>query len=494
MLAPILAGMLETFYAYWPHIFLVLSIVMGVPAAIHATMNKEEVRSAIGWVGVIILSPFIGALLYLIAGVNRIRRNVLGFQRSRVQYGAFAHLEAYDVASETVTTHFGHRFLAMKTLGDRVARHAFTTGNTIDVFDTGDKAYGEMLAAIARAKRSILLETYIFDRDRIGTRFATTLIEAVQRGVEVRVLIDAVGARYSVPSILGMLRDGGVAVEVFNGNVIMGLRLPYANLRTHRKIMIVDGTVAFTGGINIREGFSAEIIGEKCAFDTHFRVTGPVVTDLFAIASEDWQFASGEVLDSDAWQVTAPQKLPGDPVLVRAVGSGPDRSNETNHKMLMGAFSVARKSIRIVSPYFLPDRELITALITAARRGVTVDIVVPETNNLTLVDRAMTAQFDQILKNYCRIWRATGAFNHSKLMAIDGCWAYVGSSNLDPRSLRLNFEVDLEVLDRDFAVALEKRIDQTIETASAVTLEGLRNRPFVVRLLERVLWLGSPYL
>ncbi len=486
--------MFETFYAYWPHIFLVLSIVMGVPAAIHATMTKEEVRSAIGWVGVIILSPFIGALFYLIAGVNRIRRNVLGFQRARVQYGAFAHLETYDVAADTVATNFGQRFLAMKTLGDRVARHAFTTGNTIDVLDTGDKAYGGMLQAIASAERSILLETYIFDRDRIGQRFAKALIEAVRRGVEVRVLIDAVGARYSVPSVLGMLRDGGVTVETFNGNVIIGLRLPYANLRTHRKIMIVDGAVAFTGGMNIREGFSQEISGDACAFDTHFRVAGPVVTDLFAIASEDWQFESGEVLDGEAWQIAAPVRSPGEPVLVRGVGSGPDRSNETNHKMLMGAFSVARKSIRIVSPYFLPDRELITALITAARRGVSVDIVVPETNNLTLVDRAMTAQFDQMLKNYCRIWRATGPFNHSKLMAIDGCWAYFGSSNLDPRSLRLNFEVDLEVLDHSFAEALEKRIDLAISSASAVTLEGWRNRPFIERLLERILWLGSPYL
>lgn len=162
--------------------------------------------------------------------------------------------------------------------------------------------------------------------------------------------------------------------------------------------------------------------------------------------------------------------------------------------MLMGAFSVARSSIRIVSPYFLPDRELITALVTAARRGVKVDIVVPTSNNLVLVDRAMTAQFDQMLKNHCRIWRASGPFNHSKLMAIDGRWGYVGSSNLDPRSLRLNFEVDLEVLDCAFVEALERRIDLAISSATEVTLEALMARPFVVRLIERVLWLGSPYL
>jgi cardiolipin synthase len=320
------------------------------------------------------------------------------------------------------------------------------------------------------------------------------LIAAARRGVEVRVLIDAVGARYSVPSILGHLSDGGVTVSVFNGNVIMGLRLPYANLRTHRKILIVDGRVALTGGMNIREGFTREVAGEKFARDTHFLVTGPVVADLFDVAAEDWRFTTDEELTGDEWRIAAPEREPGDPVFMRVVASGPDRRIETNHKMLMGAFSVARRSIRIMSPYFLPDRELISALATAARRGVDVDIVVPAINNLVLVDRAMTAQFDQIVSNYCRIWRSSGAFSHSKLLSIDGAWSYVGSSNLDPRSLRLNFEIDLEVLNEGFATEIDEHIDEVIKSASPVTLSALRSRPFAVRLLDKILWLGSPYL
>lgn len=486
--------MFDLAQGYWPHILFVFSVLAGATAAIHAAMTKEEVRSAIGWVGVIVLSPIIGAALYLFAGVNRIRRNVIGDRRALLQGKIRADFASYDATDQLVIEQFGYRFQAMRTLGDRVARHHLTTGNTIVALDTGDKAFGAMLEAIGSAQRSIILETYIFDRDRIGIRFVEALSAAVKRGVEVRVLIDAVGARYSVPSVLGMLRDGGVKVDVFNGNVIVGLRLPYANLRTHRKIMVVDGRIAFTGGINVREGFSREISGDDCSSDTHFRVIGPVVADLIAVAAADWQFANGETLEGDAWALAAPEAEPGDTMLTRAVSSGPDRNLETNHKMLMGAFSVARKSIRIVSPYFLPDRELISALITAARRGVRVDIVVPTANNLVLVDRAMTAQFDQMLKNYCRIWRASGPFNHSKLLVIDGAWSYVGSSNLDPRSLRLNFEIDLEILDCPFAEALEQRIDRVISSATEVTLHGLRARPFAVRLIERVLWLGSPYL
>lgn len=326
-------------------------------------------------------------------------------------------------------------------------------------------------------------------------RFADALIAAVKRGVAVRVLIDAVGARYSVPSIVGYLKEGGVPTAVFNGNIIMGLRLPYANLRTHRKIMVVDGAVAFAGGMNIRAGFAAEIAGKAASFDTHFRVTGPVVADIFQVAAEDWQFSSKEVLTGDGWRLAdLPAEPDGRSVLMRAVPSGPDNTNETNHKMLMGAFSMARKHIRLMSPYFLPDKELVSALVTAARKGVEVDIVVPSVNNLTLVDRAMTAQFDQVLKGHCRVWRAKGAFNHSKLMVIDDRWAYVGSTNLDPRSLRLNFEFDLEILDEAFARAIGEKVCAIRAAADEVTLAGLRAQPLVNRLANRLLWLGSPYL
>lgn len=486
--------MLDLLSPYWPHIVFVLSVVMGATAAIHVAMTKDEVRSAIGWVGVILLSPIIGALLYLFAGINRIRRSALGNRRQLLQGNFLEHMVSFDATDTMVEAQFGRRFKAMKTLGDRVTRNYLTTGNSVEVLEGGDAAYSAMLDAIGKARRSIILETYIFDRDGIGRQFVAALTQAVARGVNVRVLVDAVGARYSVPSVLGMLHDGGVTVDVFNGNVIMGLRLPYANLRTHRKIMVLDGEVAFTGGINIREAFSEKISGKDYAIDTHFRLTGPVVADLFVVAAEDWRFANGEVLSGDAWRIEPPAGTPGAPVLIRAVDSGPDRSVETNQKILMGAFSVARSSIRIVSPYFLPDRELISALATAARRGVEVDIIVPASNNLTLVDRAMTAQFDQILKGDCRIWRADGPFNHSKLMVVDGRWSYIGSSNIDPRSLRLNFEVDLEVFDCAFAEALEARIDATLASAEPVSLKALQARPFPVRLFERVLWLGSPYL
>ncbi|MCQ2003766.1 cardiolipin synthase [Rhizobium sp. NRK18] len=482
--------MIDIIAHYWPHILAVLSVLLGAPAAIHAAMTKDDVRSAVGWVGIILLSPVVGALLYYIAGINRIRRQQLRDRRHPLDNVLDVDARQFEVTDGELEPIFGERAAAMVRLGDHVTRWPVTSGNSIELLSSGDETYAAMLDAVAKAERSILMETYIFDRDGIGKALADRLGEAVSRGVEVRVLVDAVGARYSTPSILGYLRSKGVRADVFNGNVIVGLRLPYANLRVHRKILTVDGSVGFVGGMNIRDAFR----GPDSARDTHFRVRGPIVGSLFTCAAEDWHFATGETLDGPAWKVAAGDAAAKSPVFMRAVQSGPDRHLEANQKMLLGAFSVAKHSIRIMSPYFLPDKELISALATAARRGVDVEIIVPSLNNLMLVDRAMTAQFDQLIKEGCRIYRSGGVFNHSKLLCIDGGWSFVGSSNIDSRSLRLNFEIDLEVFDADFANMISKRIGAVIERGEPVTLKSLHRRPFLLRLFDRILWLGSPYL
>lgn len=481
--------MFEILSNYWPHVLAALSVLMGGVAAIHAAMTKRDVRSANGWVGVIILSPIVGALIYTVAGINRIRRASKMLRRAR-HPGLWKVLSQYVVPTSEIEAQFGRRFAALKVLGDKVAGHSLTSGNRIEILSSGDETYDAFVEAINGAQHSVLLETYIFDRDAAGLRVADCLVAARKRGVEVRVLIDAVGARYSVPSIVGYLRERGVTTASFNGQVILGLRLPYANLRTHRKILVVDGKTAFVGGMNIRAAFT----GPQRLHDTHFRLSGPVVADIQAVAAEDWAFETGETLDSDAWAVSVDREEPGKKPYMRAVVSGPDTNLETNHKTLMGAFSVAETSIRIMSPYFLPDNILLAGLATAARRGVTVDILVPANNNLAIVSHAMTAQFEQILRDGCRVHRVQGPFDHSKLATVDGQWSFVGSSNLDSRSLRLNFEVDVEVYDPAFAEAVDKRILHALDHSEPVDLETLRQRPFLVRLFDRVVWLASPYL
>ena len=480
---------METFLEhYWPHILAAISFLLGATAAIHAAMTKDEVRAAIGWVGVIMLSPLLGAAIYAVAGINRMRRASILDRRGSIPDAVANEEKEHHVARAAIVSAFGPRMGAMWNLGNRVTGMPATDGNVIHLLETGDPAYAAMLEAIDKAERSILMETYIFDSDQIGRRFVDSLDAAVKRGVEVRILVDSIGARYSRPRITSLLRERGIRVATFNGAVLLKMRLPYANLRTHRKIMVIDGETVFAGGMNIRAAFT----GPNAAHDTHFMLRGAAAGDYFTVAAADWYFETREKLDGPAWKVSAPETHEG--VIARVVPSGPDRNLGNNNSMIIGALSVAEESVMIMSPYFLPDRDLLSALSTAAKRGVAVDIIVPGQNNLGLVDKAMTAQFEEILEGGCRIWRDNGPFNHSKLMTIDGRWSYLGSSNLDSRSLRLNFETDLEVFDTGFATELHARISAARANSTEVTIAKLQERPFPYRLRDRILWLGLPYL
>jgi cardiolipin synthase len=477
------------FDEYWPHLAALLSLVVGGTAAVHAAMNKSDVRAAIAWVGVIIMSPLLGPLLYLIAGVNRVRHDHISDQRNR-------SLRQYTVSTAQAPVNIAElaapQFTSLHALTSRVSRFPLRAGNHIRILRSGDEAYPAMLAAIEAAEKTIALETYIFDNDSQGRLFVDALARAQKRGVEIRVLIDAIGVRYSRPAITWALRRNNIPYALFMTNPL-GMRMPYANLRSHRKILVVDGRIGFTGGMNIREEFVSTVAGDKAANDTHFQVEGPVVIQLMATFAHDWEFTTKELLAFDRW-VAHDWDPPLPHVAARCIHSGPDRYMASTHTVLLGAFAVAQHHIRIQSPYFLPDQVLLGALNTAARRGVLVDIVIPGQNNLRLVNYAMTAQLDQVVKAGCRVWRTGGNFNHAKLITIDGAWSLIGSSNMDPRSLRLNFELDMEIYSRSLARQLEDLIDLEIAHSEPVTLESLAAIPFRKRLRNRVIWLASPYL
>jgi cardiolipin synthase len=476
--------------AYWPHIVFAVSFIAGAGAAIHAAMTKRDVRAAIGWVGMALFSPLLGAIFYFVAGVNRIRITRVSQQRDEAMIAYSGEPEAPDL---DVVPLSAPQFASLKTLSSHVSHFQLLGGNHVQPLAGGDEAYPAMLHAIREAKSTIALQSYIFDNDPIGREMAHAIIEAHRRGVQVRILIDAVGARYSRPSIVKLFKRGGVPTARFMTNPMGVLRMPYANLRSHRKILVVDGRVGFSGGMNIRAAFVTALSREATNRDMHFRYEGPVVSQLLSVFAHDWDFTTGESLAGNVWFNHAAH-MPAGPSAVRCVPSGPDRSIGSTHNMLLGALAVAQRHVRIQSPYFLPDQPLIGALATAARRGIRVDIVIPGKNNLRLVDYAMTAQLDQVIRCGCQVWRTTGAFDHSKLLTVDEAWSYTGSSNLDPRSLRLNFELDTEIYDREVAQHISARIDSVIASSHAQTLEMLRDLPFAKRLRNKVIWLATPYL
>jgi cardiolipin synthase len=473
---------------FWPHLVAGFSFLAALLASIHAVLNKRDSRAAALWLGFIWLLPAVGPVLYIALGINRIRRHA---QSLRVGRGPS------DASLKPIPEDMGepHRLEAehlrmLARVVDRVATRSLVTGNHIQVLVNGDEAFPAMLAAIENATTSVSLATYIFDNDRSGKQFVEALGRAVKRGVEVRVLIDDAGARYSWPSIVGKLRDAKVPVTRFLPT-LAPWRLSTMNLHNHRKVMVADGRTGFTGGMNIRAG---NVLAEqplKPVQDLHFKVEGPVVTQLQEAFANDWEFATEEALTGDAW---FPEVKESGNAIARVITDGPDADYDKARWTLLSALSCAQSSVRILTPYFLPDQALITALNLAALRGVQVDIILPGKNNLRFVHWASRAMWWQVLERGCRLWLTPPPFDHSKLMIVDGHWVFLGSANWDPRSLRLNFELNVECYGREFAGAMETVVQSKLRGAKPVTLEEVDGRSLPVKLRDGVARLFTPYL
>jgi cardiolipin synthase len=255
--------------------------------------------------------------------------------------------------------------------------------------------------------------------------------------------------------------------------------------------MVVDGMVGFCGGLNIRDGCVLALQTATPTQDLHFRVRGPVVRQLMGAIAFDWAFTTHEQLGGPDW---FPPLTPAGTVLARGVPDGPDEDFETLLMTFLGALSQATRSVRIATPYFLPDAPLIDALRVAALRGVQVDVLLPERSNLRLVQWAATAQLPQILRWGCRVHASPPPFDHSKLLLVDGIWCLIGSANWDPRSLRLNFEYAVECYSAELATRLEEAFDAKVACARLLTLADLERRSLPIKLRDGVAWLAQPYL
>ncbi|MEX2382876.1 MAG: cardiolipin synthase [Opitutales bacterium] len=481
----------DFFRELWPLFAAGTTLLITIVASVHAILTKRETSAAVGWVGIIWLVPFIGALIYLTLGVNRIRRRAKS-RRSDVPHVEIpepAPVRSLGAIAERLPPE-GKHLTALAKVINKVTTQKLIPGNSLKPLVNGDEAYPEMLKAIQSARTSISLTTYIFANDPTGREFCDALARAVKRGVEVRILIDAVGLRYSFPSILRYLRGSGIRVARFMPSAVPW-RMPYMNLRTHRKILTVDGKVSFTGGMNIAQGNRLLESPRHPIQDLHFRVEGPVVRELQECFVDDWAFSTREILTKDIW---FPPLGEVGPVIARGITDGPDENFDRLRLSILGAIASARKSIRITTPYFLPDQSIISAINTAAMRDVAVDIILPLHNNLRFVNWASMAQVWQMLRWGARIWQSPPPFDHTKLMIVDDHWLLLGSANWDPRSLFLNFEFNVECYDHTLAHSLVNLFERKRERSHLLTLEEVRARSFPIKLRDGIARLLSPYL
>ncbi|CAN5911552.1 cardiolipin synthase [soil metagenome] len=473
---------------FWYGLLLVIDIFCVIFGMAHVLLRQPDARSASFWAVIICFVPVIGVIFYAIFGINSLRRRGQQY-RSANEVDKTVMEDACPIDPREEAPSLNELHGLAETLG-RVSRMCFTGGNRVQILHSGDEAMPAMLEAIKGAEKSITLSSYIFEATGIGEKFVEELGKARTRGVEVRVMVDDAGTRYSWPPVTRLLRKAGVTAKRYMPLRFI-LRILTMNLRNHRKIMVVDGLVGFTGGMNIRQGNMLSENPQNPLHDMHFKVEGPVVRQLQRVFAEDWAFCAGEVLAGDIWY---PELKPMGDVAAIGIPDGPDEDMEIMPKAIFAALSAAKKEVCVLTPYFLPSPTLIWALDLASLRGVKVTIITPKNNNIRFVRWAARTLYPSMLEKGVHIYEAEGHFDHSKFMTVDGSWSLIGSTNWDPRSLRLNFEFNLACFDEKLAGQLNAVFAEKLTQSKAVTMQDLEAASLFERLRDGAARMFMPLL
>lgn len=451
---------------------------MATSAATHALLNKSDSRSAFGWIAVSLIFPLFGPILYFLFGINRTENRAVRLDYySRKRNFDSRHHQAHIIKSLKNVQNVAHQLTKLPLVG----------GNSIEVLYSGSRAYPAMLAAIHSAKHYIYLSTYIFKVDDIGKQFIEALTQAKQRSVKVYVLIDGVGDFYSKTKASKILKKNGIIVDRFLRPRLIPFNI-YINLRNHRKILVVDNELCFVGGMNISEEYAYS--NNDSPKDIHFKLTGNVTRQVKHLFESDWKFTNhqdtqiadklSDAIDSPRW--------------CRTISDGPGINMGHLSIVLFSAINAATQSIVIMSPYFLPSQTLVRSLEVAALRGIDVSVILPAKNNLVYVDWACRHMLWQLVASGINIYYQPAPFEHSKLFIVDNQYSLIGSANFDPRSLRLNYEIGVEIYDEQLATELSEYTQQVINNSHLITPEELEQRSFAVKIRDGIAWLFSPYL
>jgi cardiolipin synthase A/B len=392
------------------------------------------------------------------------------------------------LASRGEDTGIFERHLALE---GEIAGSPLVVGNRISLLKDGPATYAAMFVAIAAARDHIHMETYIIEDDEVGRKFADAFIAKRAQGVRVALIYDGVGSLGTPAAFFKRLTDAGVDVAAFN--------TVNPNHRDHRKILIVDGKTAFVGGVNISgvysKGGSSRSSPDTAAAmrwrDTHLRVEGPVVAEFQKLFLATWEKQRGEPLS--ARDLYPPPASPGREV-VRVVASSPDEPYSLVYATLLSAIASAETDVYLTNAYFVPDPQLMAALMDAARRGVNVKLVLPAKTDSWLVFHAGRAHFEDLLEAGVKIYARRDAMLHAKTAVVDGVWSTIGSSNLDWRSFLHNEEVVAIVVGQEFGAQMQSMFEDDTDASELITAQSWRGRPFTDHVLETAARVWSYWL
>jgi cardiolipin synthase len=469
-----------------------LNVVLTVATLLWVMHLKREPMSAIAWCLAVLMLPFLGPALFALFGYQTIHRPIEKRKRRRRAYRELAQ----DAPAEanpgggSPPVDVPARWEVLARLAHHPDGFPVTAGNHLSFYQTGGPAYAAMLEAIAGAQHHVHIEFFIFRPDESGRRFIDALVAAAKRGVEVRFLYDSVGSYALSSRMLRELRAAGGKVAAFLPllNPLYRVRI---NLRNHRKILVVDGRTAFTGGLNIGN----EYVGESPKFgywrDTHFRIAGPAAESLQRVFLEDWHFATNEPVRGADYYPRAP--FPGTSP-VQVVHSGPDSEYKAIRETYFAGILRGRKRVWIASPYFVPDAGLRDALVLAAREGVDVRFLGLFRPDKWVPFLAARYYWGDLLAAGVKVYQYARGMMHSKYVLVDGEWASVGTANTDNRSLHLNYEVNCLVYDAAAVAELEEHYLNDLEWSVRLDPGVFATRPFASRLAENAARLLSPVL
>jgi len=450
----------------------------------HLLLEKREPSATIAWLFFILLLPFGGAFIYLTLGSQRLERKAIKRKREieKLATDPLSHGEAdnLDLPPDVQRT---------LRLARQISEYSFTDGNQIELLADPHRALEAMKTAIEGAKNFIHLEYYIIQSDDVTKQLFDALEAATRRGVQVRLLYDALGSMWLKRIFLRRLTKVGAKVASFLPISILPQRLNF-NFRNHRKILVIDGLVAFTGGTNI----GREYLGRRNKKQWHdytVKVTGPTCSQLEDVFAKDWHFTTQEDLFSAQYY---PQTDASGESTIQVMESGPDSTFLAIHHALFHAMTSATKEILLTTPYFIPDPAIMTTLRVAALRGLRVRLVLPQKTDNWVVRYASRSFYDSLLRAGVEIYEFQPRILHAKLMQIDDRLTIVGSANMDTRSFRLNFELNLLVYGKTVADQAQALFEIDLSQSKRVDLEVFSQRPVHYRMLENACRLFSPLL
>ena len=363
-------------------------------------------------------------------------------------------------------------------------------GNKVDTLLNGDEIFPAMIAAIKEAKETISFETYIYWSGEIGQQFADALAERAKSGVKVHILVDWAGSQKMDDKLMDTMKSSGIEIKKYHP--LKWYALDRLNNRTHRKLLVVDGKIGFTGGVGIADTWNGHAQDKDHWRDTHYRIEGPVVSQMQAAFIDNWTKVSGDVLHGELY---FPPQKPAGPLFAQMYKSSTDGGADSTHLMYLLSIAAATRSIDLSMAYFVPDKLALEALVTAMKRGVKVRILLPGVYTDSMIVRnASRSTWGPILKAGAEIYEFQPTMFHCKVLVVDAMWTSVGSTNFDSRSFRLNDEANLNVLDRDFAARQLVNFEKDLKRARRITYQEWENRPATEKAWEHVMGLLSPEL